>query len=105
MVELLLLLIAGHYLADFPLQGEFIAKMKGRPEAMGWHCLTAHAMIQGLVVAVMVAALGHAWVAAFLAVAVTHWLIDLGKVRGLYGINADQSLHILVLLIVAVIAQ
>ena len=111
-----LTLLAGHYLADFPLQGDMVAKNKGKVfiESIGFHCLTAHAAIHGLVAA---------YIAGFevgLFVAVTHWLIDFGKswegwpenwritngakwagspnARGLYGINVDQSLHVLVLI-------
>lgn len=125
MIELFLLLIAGHYLADFGLQPDFVAKMKSRVffEAMGFHCLTAHAMIHGLVAAAVAGVLGYGWLMPFVVVAITHWLIDFGKAwdgwpdawritqgakqsgkpdaRGLYGINADQALHIFVLIIVA----
>lgn len=128
MAELLLLLVAGHYLADFPLQPDFVARMKSRVffESIGFHCLTAHAMIHGLVAAAVVSVLGYRWLMPFLVVAVTHWLIDFGKAwdgwpdnwritqgakwsgkpdaRGLYGINIDQALHIAVLVIVAVVA-
>lgn len=112
-------LLAGHYLADFPLQSQHIAENKGKVfiEAIGFHCLTAHAAIHGLVAG---------YIAGFwagLIVAVTHWLIDFGKswegwpegwritdgarwagnpdARGLYGINVDQALHVAVLVGVA----
>lgn len=125
MIEAFLLFAAGHYLADFPLQPAFVAQKKGRVffEAIGFHCLTAHAMIHALVAAVIAVVLGHHWLMAFLVVGVTHWLIDFGKAwdgwpegwqitqgakwegkpdaRGLYGINLDQALHMLVLVIVA----
>lgn len=117
----LLLLFAAHYLADFPLQPEFVAKNKGKVfiESIGFHCLTAHAFIHGLAVAAVMTALGHSWEWPFVFVAVTHWLIDFGKswegwpenfritdgavwegnpgARGLYGINVDQTLHAIVL--------
>lgn len=125
--ELLLLLIAGHYLADFPLQPDFVAKQKSRVffESIGFHCMTAHAMIHGLVAAAVSGVLGHSWLLPFVVVAVTHWLIDFGKAwdgwpdnwritqgakwsgkpdaRGLYGINVDQVLHVAVLVIVAAV--
>jgi Protein of unknown function (DUF3307) len=128
MIELLLLLIAGHYLADFPLQPDFVAKQKSRVffESIGFHCLTAHAMIQGLVAAAIAGALDYPWLMPFVVVAITHWLIDFGKAwdgwpdnwrltqgakwagkpdaRGLYGINVDQALHGLVMFIVATAA-
>jgi hypothetical protein len=121
--RLLTLLLAGHYLADFPLQPDFVAKMKSRVffESIGFHCLTAHAMIHGLVAAAVLAALGYPWLAPFWIVAGTHWVIDFGKAwdgwpdnwritqgarwsgkpdaRGLYGINVDQALHVVVLVV------
>lgn len=126
-MSLLLLLIAGHYLADFPLQGDHIAKNKGKVfiESIGFHCLTAHAAIHGLVAAAVLSSQGRP-IQLALFVAVTHWLIDFGKswegwpdkwritdgarwagnpeARGLYGINVDQCLHGLVLVAVAVFA-
>ena len=117
-----LALLAGHYLADFPLQPDFVAKQKGRVfiEAIGFHCLTAHAMIHALVAGELAAQLGHDWQWPAVIVGVSHWLIDFGKswerwpedwritqgakwsgnpnARGLYGINVDQGLHMSVLL-------
>jgi hypothetical protein len=114
--QLFFTLIAGHYLADFALQTEFMAVKKAKAfiEPIGFHVLTAHAAIHGLVAGVIS---GHFWVGVF--VAVTHWLIDFGKAsdlidnrfphtpgarrhgqtHGMYGIHLDQTLHILVLLI------
>jgi hypothetical protein len=117
--KLLLILWAGHYLADFPLQPAFVAENKQKilGESIGFHCLTAHAFIHGLVAGVITQNL-----AAGLAVGITHWLIDFGKAcqllddhfphtkgarlhgqtAGLYGINVDQALHFLVILIVSI---
>lgn len=116
-VQLFLILVAGHYLADFALQTGHMAETKGRVfvEAVGFHTLTAHAAIHGLVAG----AITHNF-AAGVVVALTHWLIDFGKASvlltdrfphtkgarkhgqttGLYGINVDQTLHLLVLLAV-----
>ncbi|KKL67724.1 hypothetical protein LCGC14_2132150 [marine sediment metagenome] len=120
MIELFLLLAAGHYLADFPLQGDAIARNKGKVfvESVGFHALTAHAAIHALVAAGVAMVLGYDWLWAFLVVGATHWLIDFGKswerwpdswritdgarwpgnpdARGLYGINVDQALHMAV---------
>ncbi len=125
MIELLLALVAAHYLADFPLQGDHIAKNKGKVffELIGFHCLTAHAFIQACTVAVAAAALGYNWLLPFLAVGVTHWVLDFCKSwqgfdgnlhltkgartgpqeYGLWGINIDQALHMAVLLVVALV--
>jgi hypothetical protein len=115
-IQLLVILWAGHYLADFPLQPAFVAdnKKKILLESIGFHCLTAHAFIQGLVAG----AITHNFVAG-LIVGLTHWAIDFGKscqllddhfphtkgarvkgiqTAGLYGINVDQALHFAVIL-------
>jgi len=114
--QLFFTLIAGHYLADFGLQLPYMAEKKAKAfvEPIGFHVLTAHAAIHGLVAGVIS---GHFWVGVF--VAVTHWIIDFGKAsdlidnrfphtagarrngqtHGMYGIHLDQTLHILVLLV------
>ena len=111
---------AGHYLADFPLQPAFVAEKKGLAfiESIGFHCLTAHAFIHGLVAGAIANALGfESWFVFGLIVGLTHWIIDFGKSSmvlgdrfphtagarkgpqryGLYGINIDQALHLTVM--------
>ena len=122
MIELLLAFIAAHYVADFPLQGDMIARNKGLVffQAIGFHCLTAHAIIHAGLAGLVAALLGFPWVWPFLAVGVTHWLLDFCKswqgfesfhftegaregpqLYGLWGINVDQVLHLGVLAAVA----
>lgn len=120
MLEVFFLLICAHYLADFPLQGDFIAQNKGKVffESIGFHCLTAHAAIQALSVwAVTQSA------PAALTVGITHWALDFCKswkgfegprfaltkgarmgpqTYGLWGINVDQAMHVAVLAGVAI---
>lgn len=113
-----LLLVAGHYLADFALQTQFMVEQKQNifKTAMGFHALTAHAAIHGLVAGVITRSF-----TAGLIVAGAHWLIDgvrstsvfdnklphtkgarkNGQTQGLFGINIDQMLHIGVLALVA----
>lgn len=115
--ELFFTLLAGHYLADYALQTDHMAATKGKAlvEAAGFHALTAHAAIHGLVAGVIT---HNFW--AGLIVALSHWIIDFckasvlltdhlphirgarkhGQTVGLYGINIDQTLHILVLLVI-----
>lgn len=116
-LQLLITLWAGHYLADFPLQPAFVAEKKGLVfiESIGFHCLTAHAAIHGLVAGMLTRSF-----TAGLVVGLTHWAIDFGKssqllrswphtkgarrgpqTTGLYGINIDQALHFAVILLVA----
>jgi hypothetical protein len=82
-----------HALADFPLQGAYLAKQKARPTATSrseWIvALTAHSIIHA----------GGVWlVSGSLAFAtaelVLHGLIDLGKGEGKFGLIADQALHL-----------
>lgn len=120
MIQTLITFWAGHYLADFPLQPAFVAEKKGLVfiESIGFHCLTAHAFIHGLVAGAIATQLGYQESFLFgLIVGLTHWMIDFGKSSqflddrfphtkgarmgpqryGLYGINIDQSLHLLVI--------
>lgn len=97
-IQLFLTLIAGHYLADFALQPDIIAKQKANAlkTAMGTHVLTAHAAIHGLV-----AGLISQNFTVGIVVALTHWVIDFGKAaKRWYGINIDQALHITVILLI-----
>ena len=89
----LILLLAGHMLCDYPLQGDFLAKGKNRhtpvPGVPWWHCLTAHAMIQAGMVYLIT---GSVWF--FVAELAIHWITDFGKCEKWFGINVDQSIHI-----------
>ena len=82
-----------HALADFPLQGDYLARTKQRSQASTvpeWLIsLTAHSLIHA----------GGVWIISgsviiALAEFVLHWLIDLGKGEGLYGYVTDQALHL-----------
>ena len=90
---LLFLLIAGHALADFPLQPSFLAESKNRYSTLGtilWpYALSAHALIHGGFVAVLTGS-------AVLGVAetVTHWITDWLKCGNRIGLAADQAVHI-----------
>jgi hypothetical protein len=117
--ELLLLLIGGHYLADFGLQTRHMAETKGKVfvTAAGFHNLTAHAAIHGFIAGLITQSM-----TAGLFVFITHWIIDFfkasvlltdkylhtkgarkdGQRSGLYGLNIDQTLHLLVLILVVI---
>lgn len=82
-----------HALADFPLQGDYLASQKTRAAASSrsdWIvALVAHCVIQA----------GGVWlVSGSIALAavelVLHALIDLGKGEGKFGILTDQGLHL-----------
>lgn len=88
------LLLAGHAVADYPLQGDFLATAKDRYSALGqifWpHALTCHALIHGGMVALLTGS-----VSLGIAETVAHWFIDLLKCENRIGLNTDQALHVI----------
>lgn len=91
MLTAFITLIGLHALADYPLQGDFLAKAKNRlapiPGVPFWQALGAHAAIHALFVATVLD-----WrfgVAEFVA----HALIDDSKCAGRISYNVDQALH------------
>lgn len=99
--QVLFALCIGHAVADFPLQGEYLAIGKNRrfllrladparPASIWVACMSAHCLIHA----------GMVWVitgSALLAFVelVLHFFIDIAKCEGLTGFNTDQVLHIL----------
>ncbi len=82
-----------HALADFPLQGDYLAKQKVRSSATGtaeWVvALSAHSLIHA----------GAVWLVTGskllgLTEFVLHAWIDLSKGRGYFGHLTDQVLHL-----------
>lgn len=92
--QIFLLLIVGHALADYPLQGEFLAKAKNRfaplPGVPWYQALGAHAAIHGGVVGVITGS-----VLLGVLEAASHLLIDDLKCGRRISYNADQLLHVL----------
>lgn len=92
-ITMLIIMIAFHALADYPLQGDFLAKAKNRTAALPgvpWYqAMGAHAFIHG---GFVLLALGVWWI-ALLEVA-AHAVIDDAKCRGRISFNTDQALHI-----------
>lgn len=104
-------LFIGHAIADFPLQGEFLAKAKNRnadlsglfgkipvPPYLWAHALTAHSLVHA----------GAVWlvtgsVALALLEFVIHWFIDLGKCENRFSFTADQILHVVCKIIFVVL--
>lgn len=103
MIHILVLLIFAHAVADYPLQGEFLAKAKNRmmpiPGFPFWQALTAHAVIHAGFVYVIT---GNIWLGA--AELTAHWITDDLKCRGKIGLNTDQAIHIICKIIWAAIA-
>ena len=90
---MLLKLLAAHALADYPLQGDFLAKAKNRasplPGVPWYQALGAHAIIHGAAVALVTGrtSLG-------VAEAIIHAVTDDLKCRGKLTFNQDQAIHI-----------
>jgi len=89
----LALLIVGHALADYPLQGDFLARAKNRaapiPGVPWYQGLVSHALIHAGFVGVIT---GSLLLACFELIA--HCLIDDSKCMGRISYNADQALHV-----------
>jgi Protein of unknown function (DUF3307) len=101
--EILFALLIGHALADYPLQGAFLARAKDRhsdsgamfgeqkaPKGLWIHALTAHSLVHA----------GAVWLitsSVLLAVVelVLHWCIDFAKCEDWTGFHTDQALHVL----------
>ena len=86
-------LLAGHALADYPLQGDFLSKAKNRlapiPGVPWWQALGAHAIIHGAFVAFIT---GIWWL--FLAEVAIHAITDDAKCQGKLTFNQDQAIHL-----------
>lgn len=88
-LQLTLFLLAAHWVADYPLQGDFLAKAKADGPLRAYH-LIAHAGIHGCAVAIVT---GSVWLG--LIEWAMHTCIDEAKVKGKTGFATDQALHII----------
>ena len=88
------MMMVWHAMADYPLQGDFLAKAKNRtapiPGVPWYQALGAHAAIHAGGVGVIT---GSVWLG--LAEFVAHFLIDDAKCKGNIGFNTDQALHVI----------
>lgn len=91
--EMFGLLVAGHALADYPLQGDFLARAKNRkapiPGVPWYQALGAHAVIHGGMVGLITGLPGLGVAEAFI-----HAITDDLKCRGKIGFNTDQAIHV-----------
>lgn len=81
--------LAAHWVADYPLQGDFLATAKSAGPLRIYH-LVAHAGIQGAGVFLVTGSL-----ALGLAEWAAHTAIDEAKCRGWTTFAVDQMLHVL----------
>lgn len=96
-ISMFCLLIAGHALADFPLQGDTTAVNKNRhaktelqKHVPAFYWLGSHAIIHGAAVGLITGSVGLG-----IAETIMHGMIDFGKCEKLYSIHIDQFLHVL----------
>lgn len=93
MFEIFALLVVGHALADYPLQGEFLALGKNHkkpyPGIPFYHPLLAHSIIHGGFVGIITGSL----LLGILEMLI-HTYIDYLKCDGKISIHTDQALHI-----------
>ena len=89
----LLLLLAGHALCDYPLQGDFLAKGKNfanpLPAVPWYQCMAAHVLIHAGMVYLIT---GKMWMAV--AELTIHFAADMLKCAGKTTFNQDQAIHI-----------
>ena len=95
------LLVCAHFVCDYPLQGDFVAKFKflhidGKYNPIWYHCLTAHCFIHALGVYLITWSVK---LAVFMLI--THFVIDLLKCLNKINFNQDQALHLSVIAIIA----
>lgn len=83
-----MLLLAAHWVADYPLQGQFLSDAKVKGPMRPYH-LFAHAGIHGGAVALVT---GNVWLG--IAEWIAHTVVDELKVRGWTNFALDQALHI-----------
>ena len=99
-IQLGVALVIGHCLADFPLQGEYLALFKNRHhleedtqtkhEIVWPYVLSAHALIH----------MGAVWIITGSFILgfmefVLHWLIDFAKCEGWTNYHIDQAMHVI----------
>jgi hypothetical protein len=91
-IEILFVLLVGHCLADYPMQGDYMTQAKNRYTKLGkdvWQIvLLSHAAIHGGMVYFITGSI-------YLGIAelICHTVIDLAKCERKIGFNTDQLLH------------
>lgn len=102
-MSLFIKLLIGHFLADYPLQGDFLSKAKNHknplPSVPWYQALFAHSALQAGAVWLIT---GSYWFAG--AELVLHFLIDWMKSEGILTFNQDQAAHVLCKVIYAMYA-
>lgn len=104
-MEKILWIILAHYIADYPLQGDFLAQTKGKY----WYSLLVHSVIYGLTIALALKLLGLFAIWKAIALIISHMIIDYKKATAKNKEKAlttylyiDQVLHIVINIILVV---
>lgn len=84
-IELILWVALAHYIADYPLQGDFLAQTKGKY----FYSLLAHSVIYGLSIALCFKLLGVFAVWKAIVLVISHIIIDYKKANAK---NKEKSL-------------
>lgn len=105
-IENLLWMILAHYILDYPLQSDFLAKTKGSDN----YSLLAHSVIYGLGMALVFKFIGVFTIPKAIILVVSHFIIDYIKSHAKDKSKAlttylyiDQTSHLLINLILMVI--
>jgi hypothetical protein len=100
MIWLLFIFLFFHFLADYPLQGDFLSKAKNRNSSIGkvfWkHALFAHSFIHaGFVGIVTALATGSQNIGLIFAAVelIAHGFTDFLKCENKITLNTDQAIH------------
>lgn len=103
-ITLFAILLCTHFLLDFSIQGDFVAKYKariveGRSNEFWKWVLTAHAASHALPVLLLTNSL-----ILGLVMFTSHFLIDFLKCEQKLNFNQDQTLHILVIAVITTVS-
>jgi hypothetical protein len=92
-LSMFFVMLAGHAVADYPLQGDFLARAKNRflpiPGVPFYHALGSHAAIHGGFVG-----LATGSITLGIAETLVHALVDDAKCAGLLTFDQDQAIHV-----------
>lgn len=100
-ISCFVLLMIGHFWADFSSQNDFIAKFKspiveGKYNSWFIYCLSAHCAMHALYVLIITLSFKLA-----LIMFITHFLIDVTKCLNKISFHGDQILHFMIIAIIS----
>ena len=101
----IIVILFAHYLLDYPLQNDFLAKTKGKD----WYSLFAHSMIYGLGMSICLYILGRFNISDAFILVGSHFFIDKIKSSAKNEkhklttyLYVDQTAHILINLLLLI---